>query len=337
MKQETVIKAAVVGLPIGLVLLGVLSMVYYFRTGAHDSEWRASEFMHREIEEKDLREHVRVLSEVIGERHSGKPQALERAAKYLESSLGVSNMGYRVLRRNYSAGGETWANLEVEIPGRGRRDEIVVVGAHYDSVRGGAGANDNGTGIAALLAIANSLVGSHPARTLRFVAFANEEAPHFQSDSMGSLHYAREARLRDERIVAMLCFDTLGYYTDEPDSQKYPEAIAGKYPSTGNFVAFVSDIDSGLLLAEVVSAFEGATDFPCIHGAFPAEVPGVSWSDHWSFWQAGYPAVLATDTAPFRYPWYHAPGDLPDKIDFARFTEVVRGLEGVVRELASPR
>jgi Zn-dependent M28 family amino/carboxypeptidase len=152
---------------------------------------------------------------------------------------------------------------------------------------------------------------------------------------MGSYVYAQAARRRGDRIVAMLSLETMGHYADEKGSQQYPAPIAAMYPDVGNFIGFVSDLNSEPLLNTVRAAFTAATDFPAQALAGPAELPGVGWSDHWSFWQHGYPALMVTDTAPFRYPWYHTAHDTPDKIDYPRFSAVVDGLEAVAVALAS--
>jgi Zn-dependent M28 family amino/carboxypeptidase len=201
-------------------------------------------------------------------------------------------------------------------------------------VLGAPGANDNGTGVAAMLALARRFSGQKPRRTLRFVAFANEEPPHFQTAEMGSVVYAQRSRERSENVVAMLSLETLGYYDDAQGSQVYPPPIGLFYPSTGNFVGFVSNVSSRKLLRDVVGDFRSHTRFPSEGAALPAVIPGVGWSDHWAFWQAGYPALMVTDTAPFRYPHYHTGADTPDKIDYERLARVVAGLERSIRRLA---
>jgi Zn-dependent M28 family amino/carboxypeptidase len=210
-----------------------------------------------------------------------------------------------------------------------------VLGAHYDTVGGSPGANDNGTGVAALLELARRFAGRPQARTIRFVAFVNEEPPFFQTPQMGSLVYADAARARGDRIVGMLSLETMGYYSDEPGSQQYPvPEMAGMYPDVGNFIGFVSNLESSTLLSAARRAFAERTSFPLQTAAMPGELPGAGWSDHWSFWHAGYPALMVTDTAPWRYPWYHSAGDTPDKIDFEKLADVVNGLEQVTIALA---
>jgi hypothetical protein len=281
----------------------------------------------------DLRRRVTFLAEEIGERNVQRfPRELDRAAAYIEADL--SEAGYEVRRQAYEVDGTTCFNLDVEIPGRARADEIVVIGAHYDTVPRSPGANDNGSAVAAMLSLARKFAESTPDRTLRCVAFVNEEAPYGHTEQMGSWVYARRCRARGEKVTAMLSLETIGYYTDAPGSQKYPRPIDLIYPSTGNFITFVGNTRYGTLVRQVVGAFRRAERFPSQGGALPEYFSDIGRSDHWSFWQEGYPALMVTDTANFRYPHYHTPQDTVDKIDFERTARVVRGLGGVIHELA---
>ncbi len=277
-----------------------------------------------------IRRDVEELAGRIGIRTAW--DSLGTAADYVESRF--KEAGHAVSRQVFEAEGKPCANLEVEIRGTSAPGEIVVVGAHYDSVFGCPGANDNASGVGGLLALAAALAKSRPERTLRFVAFANEEPPFFQSFQMGSRVYARRCRERDENVTAMISLETIGYFSDAPGSQKYPPPFGFFYPSTGNFIAFVGNFSSRKLVRRVVGSFRSHAKFPSEGGALPSFIPGIGWSDHWSFWQEGYPALMVTDTAPFRYPHYHFPQDTPDKVDFERCARVVAGLEKVIRELA---
>lgn len=197
------------------------------------------------------------------------------------------------------------------------------------------GANDNGTGVAAVLELARRFAAAPRAKTIRFVAFVNEEPPFFQTDVMGSLVYATAAKARGDRIDAMLSLETIGYYSDDKGSQTYPAPLNLMFPDTGNFIGFVSNLGSVRLLRAAHRAFRARTPFPIQSAPAPESLPGIGWSDQWAFWRAGFPAIMVTDTAPYRYPWYHTPGDTPDKIDFEKLATVVDGLEHVVHALAS--
>ena len=278
----------------------------------------------------NLRTHVAAIAS--REHNVFKPAELEAAAHYIEKSL--AGLGYAVATQRFPSGPLEVRNVEVEVKGSARASEVVILGAHYDSVLGAPGANDNGSGVAAVIELARSFRSSSPGRTLRFVMFVNEEPPFSHSDAMGSRHYARRARERGENIVAMFSLETIGYYSDAPGSQRYPFPLGFFFPSTGNFVAFVSNLSSRALLHEAIASFRLHAEFPSEAAAAPAFLPGVDWSDHWSFWKEGYPALMVTDTALYRYPYYHTMQDTPDKVDYERLARVVTGLHGMLRELA---
>lgn len=280
-----------------------------------------------------LRADVTHLAVQIGERNSVNAYSKLNAARdWIRLQLTLA--GYRVRSHNFQAGGKTFSNLECEVPGQ--TDRVIVVGAHYDSAENCPAANDNGSGVAALLALARHFktLKEKPKSTIRLVAFANEEPPHFWHESMGSLNYARMARKRGDDMLAMLSLETMGYYSDVPDSQKFPAPLGLAYPNTGNYIVFVGDLKSGPLVQRCVGSFRKHAAFPSEGGALLGEMEGVGWSDHWSFWQVGVPAVMVTDTAPMRYPHYHRPSDLPDKLDYGRLARVVDGLGGVIWDLA---
>ncbi len=281
-----------------------------------------------------LEQHVTVLAGAIGERNIWRHDALETAASYIEEKL--RELGYPVAAQAYSTRGKIARNLETEIVGTLWPDEIILIGAHYDSVQGSPGANDNASSVAALLEIARRLAGTSPARTVRFVAFVNEEPPLFYSQEMGSRIYARRARERGDNIVAMLSLETIGYYVDTRGSQYYPNPFYSLfYPDTGNYIAFIGNLSSRTLVRQSLASFRRHTAFPSEGIAAPGWLGGIHWSDHWSFWQEGYPALMVTDTAPFRYPHYHADSDTPDKIDYPRLARVVAGLAQVTMDLAN--
>lgn len=282
-----------------------------------------------------LRGDVRHLADTIGPRHTLRPEALARAADYIESEF--ASAGYATRREGYDVRGVRCENVVAERRGARRPDSVVVLGAHYDSIPGCPGANDNASGVAALLALARRLRDTPLDCTVRYVAFVNEEPPHFQQPTMGSLHYARGCRERKEHVLAMVSLETIGYFSEEPGSQHYPPGFAWFYPSRGNFIAFVGNWGNRSLVRRALLTFRRHAEIPSEGAAPPGAVRGVGWSDHWSFWQAGYRAFMVTDTAIFRYPHYHHGEDTPDKLDYERMAMVVEGLEPVVADLATGR
>jgi hypothetical protein len=279
---------------------------------------------------EELRNDVQKLAGEIGERNMSHYVQLNTAADFIEDSF--SRAGLRARRESYEIGGQACHNIEVEI--RGKRPEIILIGAHYDSVLGSPGANDNGSGVAATLALARRFSGKQTEHTMRFVTFVNEEPPYFISGEMGSLVYAKRCKARGDKISAMISLETIGYFSDAPNSQVYPSKVLGAfYPKVGNFIGFVSNLRSQPLLRRVIGLFRKHAVIPSEGAALPSFIPGVSWSDQRSFWKYGYPGIMVTDTAPFRYPYYHSANDTPDKLDYDRFTLVVSGIERVIEEL----
>jgi Zn-dependent M28 family amino/carboxypeptidase len=279
-----------------------------------------------------LRQHVYKLADDIGERNIYLPQALHAAERYIRQTW--QTMGYDVHLQEYEVNGVRSANLEIEIAGSSKAKEILLVGAHYDSVRGSPGANDNGSGVASLLELSRLFIASLlPQRTIRFVAFVNEEPPFFLTSNMGSMHYAKAARRKGDDIRLMLSLETIGYYRDEPGSQGYPPLFRYFYPDSGNFIAFVSNLRSRPQLKQLTTAFRHCSDFPVEQVSTFSWIPGVGWSDHFSFWLRRYHAVMVTDTAFYRYPYYHSYQDTAEKLDYARLADVTAGLYGALTQV----
>jgi hypothetical protein len=286
-------------------------------------------------QETRLRNHVRVLASA--EHNMAHPRQLESAAKYLEGEL--SAMGYSVRRQPFKVNGQEVRNLEVTLAGADNTNRrVVVVGAHYDSGTGTPGANDNASGAAALLELARSMKthGADAHADVMFVWYVNEEPPYFRTESMGSWVHAKQLKAQNTNVVAMLSLETLGYYSEAPNSQAYPlgPLIRWRFPSQGNFVSFVGDVPSYLAIRQSIRAFRQNTAFPSEGLAAPSFVQGTDWSDHRNYAHMGYPALMVTDTAPYRYPYYHHPADTPDKVDYAKLSRVTTGLQSVVVELA---
>ncbi|MGH8658649.1 MAG: M28 family peptidase [Gammaproteobacteria bacterium] len=281
-----------------------------------------------------LRSHIQHLAGEIGERHFRRGDTLDRSLRYIERAF--SSLDYESQRLAYRLpGGYTFYNLESDLEGTNRPNEIIVIGAHYDTVPGTPGADDNASGSAALIELARLLKAQPLERTVRFVAFVNEEEP-FHSTQMGSGIYARAARERGVNIIGMLSLESIGYYDDRPNTQHYPRIFQWFYPSIGSFVAFVGNLKSRPLLRKAIRAFR-------VHTAFPSEgvvaperlVPDIGRSDHSSFWREGYPAIMVTDTVPFRNPNYHRPSDTPETLRYDYMSLVVQGLAKTIADLAN--
>jgi Zn-dependent M28 family amino/carboxypeptidase len=202
-------------------------------------------------------------------------------------------------------------------------------------IAGCKAANDNASGVAAVLELAKYFSENPQSRTIRFVAFTNEEPPFFWTKYMGSYVYAKECKSKNEKITAMLTPETIGCYSDKKGSQNYPFPLNLYYPSKGNFIAFVANSKSKELTKQCVKTFRENAQFPSIGACLPMIVPRIGSSDHWSFWRMGYPALMVTDTAPYRYRHYHKTTDNMENMDFNKMARVVDGLKNVITELAN--
>lgn len=304
-----------------LVGLGALVALFYFMIampgGSHAGALPPLTAEGKALAER-LRSHVVELSK--GERNLD----LETAARYIEAALGPNATSHY-----FDSGGRKVRNIELTCP----QSSFVVVGAHYDTVPGSPGADDNASGVAALIELA-ALLGSE-GLPIRFVAFANEEPPYFLGPDMGSWSWARRARERGETVRAMLSLEMLGYYRDAPGSQRYPPPLGLFYPSRADFIAFVGDLGARKLVRQAIFSFRKNARFPSEGVAAPSFIPGVTWSDHWSFRDHGFSAIMVTDTAFYRYPHYHLPSDTAEKLDYERLARVTLGLAAVLKELTN--
>ena len=285
-----------------------------------------------EARRERLKSHVYTLAVDIGERHHRQKGSLDRTADYIEGAF--ADMGYNPVSEVYGKFG--FRNVVVNLYGGEAREEIIILGAHYDSVVLSPGADDNASGVAALLEIAAMLKQHRPGRTIRFVAFANEEWPYFGRENMGSLAHAEKAADRGEKIVAMLSLEMLGYFSTAENSQRYPKPLNYFYPDTADFIAFVGNISSRDLLRRTIFEFRASGQFPSEGLIAPRIlVPDIRRSDNSSFWTNGYAAIMVTDTSNYRNRNYHRPRDTYDTLDYDSMTRVVTGLAGTIRVLAA--
>lgn len=281
-----------------------------------------------------LMQHLQVLSNDIGERNILQPKNLEEAAQYIQSTF--EDLQYDVTVQMFETEHVPVKNIIAEKRGFRKPEEILVVGAHYDTVPNCPGADDNTSGVAGILEIARLLKDVSLEKTLRFVAFVNEEPPFFYSKQMGSWQYAARCRQNKNNIIGMLSVESIGYYSEEPKTQFYFFPLEFFYPNTANFIGFVSNLYSRRLLQMVIHLFRQSVSFPSEGLAAPSFLPGIGWSDQWAFWRHGYRAIMITDTALFRNPYYHSPQDVLNTLNYPRMARVVSGISKVVERLCSP-
>ncbi len=293
--------------------------------------------MNSEQVEANLRLHVDRLAGLIGPRYLKKPKTIEATVGYIEGQW--AGMGYDIAREPYDALGDLATNLVVEQTGTRRAREIVVLGAHYDTVPSTPGADDNASAVAVLLEVSRLLRDYRGSRTIRYVAFACEEPPYFNLDSMGSQVHARQCRQRGDAIVGMLCLEMVGYYRTENNSQAVPPLIPGWmrrfFPRRGDFLAAVGNMASWKLCWRFRRGFKrGARTMPLFSICLPEKINEIRLSDNSSFWDQGYPALMLTDTSFLRNPNYHRASDTPDTLDYPRMTQVALGVASAMQLLA---
>lgn len=297
-----------------------------------------------------LQQDVFYLSETIGQRGFHAYTGMRKAADYISAEF--KKAGYEVKRNDYQVKAEEigkeylklgfspeqiYSNIYVELKGTEKADEYIVVGAHYDSVcvSNCKGADDNASGVAATLALARYFADKPQKCSVIFVAFANEEPPLFQTETMGSMVFARMLKKENRKVRGMIAFDTIGYYSDAPGSQLYPEPLNQFYPDKGNFIAFISNISSVSFLRNCVGTFRSKSALPSEGSALPEFIPGTDWSDHWSFAKLGWNAVMVSNTALYRTPYYHSNQDSWEKLDYRRMALLTDGMKKVIEQIAN--
>jgi len=286
------------------------------------------------ILEERIKRHIEVLAQDLGERNYIYYQNLEKAADYIRDEFRL--YGYETEEQIYTLKNQPYRNIIATKPGGDKKDKIIIISSHYDSVFGSPGADDNASGCAGLLELARLLFKNTLNKTIRFIGFTNEEPPFCFSKDMGSFRYAESAKKRKEDIEAMLCLESIGFYSDEKSSQGYPMGLMSFYPDRADFIGIVSNLGSGSLLKRIVKEFKEASNFPVEYlVSQPFFVPAISFSDNWSFWQFGYKAVMITDTAFYRNPYYHTQKDTIDKLDCRKISLLINALHSVILKLGN--
>jgi hypothetical protein len=259
------------------------------------------------------------------------PENLSRAASYIGEEM--RRAGAEVSEQIFEAGSFSYRNVIGSFGPESR--DLIVVGAHYDTDGEMPGADDNASGVAALLELARLIATEQLSHRVELVAFALEEMPFFGTGAMGSAVHAAFLRAAGRRVRAMICLEMLGCFDDRPGSQRFPlRFLRLFYPGRGNFIAVVGNVRGAGIVRRVKRSMRVGSELPVYSINAPSIVPGVDLSDHRSFWCEGFPAVMITDTAFYRNDRYHTPDDTPDTLDYSRMAEVVRGLFRAVTDLA---
>jgi Zn-dependent M28 family amino/carboxypeptidase len=321
----------------GILALIIFALAVFIVLRLSTFGWQYGSNLNMETKTKDneltvrLKQHVYKLSHEIGDRSIFNYEKLKEAENYISQQF--QSFGYSVELQEYALYGNRVRNIIATKLGHKKPQEIIILGAHYDTCFN-PGADDNASAISGLLEVARFLYDKPTSRTIKFISFVNEEPPFFKSEDMGSRVYVREAKEKELDIKTVIILEMIGYYSDRPNSQRYPPILGMFYPNKANFIAVVGRFGLARLIREIVIDFKKATNFPIESVVTFGFITGVDFSDHWSFWKDGYPAVMITDTAFYRYPPYHTQSDTYEKLNYAGIREVTKGISSVLIELA---
>jgi hypothetical protein len=311
--------------------IGLLLMAGALLVGESFPHPDSGDNMHKQEIRRQLTRHLQYLSVELGERSIFRPANLKAAEDYLIREF--ESLGYPVRRQAFICQRVEVANV---IAGNVDPRGYYLLGAHFDTVAGAPGADDNASGVAVLLEVARLALETPTPKPWAFVGFTTEEPPVFFTPYMGSRVYAKQARKNRENLLGMLCLESVGYFVDEPHSQYIPLPLKFLgYSTTGNYLGLVGNRRSRPLLDGLERAFQAASTLPLATLAVPlggALIPETRLSDHANFWDEGYQAVMLTDTAFLRNPHYHTPHDTIDTLNLDAMVEVVLGVTRFVRE-----
>lgn len=272
---------------------------------------------------------VKTLSETLPPRY-GTEEALQPTIEWIETQLAQYG---QPTRQSYQVGKETFHNIVLNFGPD--TNEVIVVGAHYDTAHGLPGADDNGSGVAGVIELARFLSEEKLSKQVELVAYTLEEPPYFRTHSMGSFVHAESLQKAQRKVLLMISLEMIGYFSDEPGSQEYPAPMLNKlYPTKGDFIAIVGNVVNMGVTRRVKKSFKAATDLPVYSINAPTMIPGIDFSDHQNYWKLNFPAVMVTDTAFARNQAYHTAEDTADRLDYKKMAQVVEATYATVLEFA---
>ncbi|MBN1498593.1 MAG: M28 family peptidase [Spirochaetes bacterium] len=277
------------------------------------------------------REIIRILTEAIGERTLEKHDNLEKSRKFIFEYF--HRCGTTPVEQAYSVNGMETANIIAEIRGTKLPDEVIIIGAHYDTVSDTVGANDNASGIAALLELHRLLKKHKHKRTIRFAAFTLEEPPYFETENMGSFIYARKCSKQNDNIKLMICLDMLAYGGSFVKQQIPLTSMLGKYPAKGNYLVAASLPPYRNFTYMLKNIYNESARVPIYDAIAPASLKGINNSDHASFHKFGIPNLMITDTGFYRSNFYHTEKDTIDSLNFRFLMNNIVNLYKTIREI----
>jgi hypothetical protein len=328
MNQPKLIKYLVLGLPLGLFFLGGASMIWHFKHPQDNAKKPKNEAKSKPVEQADLEFNVKRLAMELASRPSMDALKTRQTASFIEGSLGINNIGYPVVTRvNFPYAGREISNLSVEVKGSRSPEEIILVVAHYDSAPSAAGANANGSGVAANLSLANLFLRTQNERTIQFHFLANGLGP----APSGAEVLAKKFKALGSNILVTLVLDQLGKYNTTAQSQQPWPGSPVELPNTGNFVAWVGPVSSKSLAEKFAQSFTGNSTLT----GLSLTVPDLGSATSQAFAQQGLPVLRVTDTGGLRKAATFAEADAVEELDFATFSEAVRGIGRTLQSFAN--
>jgi Zn-dependent M28 family amino/carboxypeptidase len=274
-----------------------------------------------------LKNDVRMLSETLAPRGERLADNLDKKAAFIKQEF--EKTGAKVSEQVFTVGSADYRNV-IAVFGADSAERIVV-GAHYDTAGGHAGADDNSSGVAGLLELARHLSKTDLSVQVELVAYTLEEPPYFGTNKMGSYVHAKSLQDAGAKVRLMISLEMIGYFSDAPDTQDFPVSFLSLfYPSKGNFAAVVGNLENGLTVRNIKSEMLKSVPTPVYSINAPSFVEGIDFSDHRNYWQFGYNAVMITDTAFYRNKNYHTHNDTWEKLDYERMAQVVDATYSVV-------
>ena len=280
-----------------------------------------------------IQKHINKLAVEIGPRPVANEQSIKKTEKYITNCF--ENIGFEVKQQRYKYDNYDIANVIAGSQKNLLSSKYYIIGAHYDSVPETYGADDNASGIAVLLELARYTIQEKISLPIRFVAFTAEEPPTFSTRHQGSKVFVKSIKEKKDEILGAIILEMVGYTSNE---QAYPMVLKWMgYPSKGNFIGIVGNRKSKKFGQSIFQSFKKNAQLPVETLFVPFNgriLPDTRLSDHSSFWDAGLPAVMITDTAFFRNPNYHSPQDTFDTLDYFFMAELVKSLLVTLKKLS---
>lgn len=310
-----------VAIVVNIILIWLLLARPVFSSKASNDDYESA------VDPNELKQHVELLSKQYAPRSFNYPENLNRVADYIATSFRAS--GATVWEQGFEVDGTQYKNVVAEYGPDSQ--QVIVIGAHYDTAGEQAGADDNASGVAGLLALSRLLSQEKLRSKVQLVAFTLEEPPYFATKQMGSAVFAKSLVEQDVAVKLMICLEMIGYFSNQPDSQDYPSPLLELfYPSTGHFIAIIDQVFS-MQAQRMKKWMHQVIELPVYSINAPAFIPGVDFSDHRNFWHYDYPAVMITDTAFYRNQAYHTKADTANRLNYEKMAQVVYGIYSYVR------